>query len=56
MHPLPKRDEVEEEVDYADDPRVVYWRQERNGMWLRVAVIAKLFGVDDQILRVADSA
>jgi aspartate carbamoyltransferase catalytic subunit len=50
MHPLPKRDEVEKAVDYADDPRVVYWRQERNGMWMRVGIIAKLFGVDQEIL------
>lgn len=50
LHPLPKRDEIELEVDYADDPRVVYWRQERNGMWMRVALIAKLFGCDQEIL------
>lgn len=50
MHPLPKRDEIEEEVDYIDDKRVVYWRQERNGMWMRVALIAKLFGVDTDII------
>jgi len=50
LHPSPKRDEIEEAVDYADDRRVVYWRQERNGMWMRVAIIAQLFGVDQQIL------
>ena len=50
MHPLPKRDEIEEELDYIDDKRIVYWRQERNGMWMRVALIAKLFGVDADIL------
>ena len=50
LHPLPKRDEIEEAVDYADDDRVVYWRQERNGMWMRVAIIAKLFGVGEAIL------
>ena len=49
MHPLPKRDEIDIEVDYANDPRVVYWRQERNGMWMRVAIIAKLFGCDEKI-------
>jgi aspartate carbamoyltransferase catalytic subunit len=49
LHPLPKRDEIEEEIDYLDDKRVVYWRQERNGMWMRVAIIAKLFGVDKDI-------
>lgn len=50
LHPLPKRDEVDEAVDYAGDKRVVYWRQERNGMWMRVAIIATLFKVDSQIL------
>jgi aspartate carbamoyltransferase catalytic subunit len=50
MHPLPKRDEVEESVDYADDQRVVYWRQERNCMWMRTALIARTFGVDQEIL------
>jgi aspartate carbamoyltransferase catalytic subunit len=50
LHPLPKRDEIEDAVDYANDPRVVYWRQERNGMWMRVAVIARLFAVDQAII------
>ena len=50
LHPLPKRDEIEVEVDYVDDPRVVYWRQERNGMWMRVAILAKLFAVDKLIM------
>lgn len=50
MHPLPKRDEIEQEIDFCDDPRVVYWRQERNGMWMRVALIARLFNVDTEIL------
>lgn len=49
LHPLPKRDEIEPSVDYTNDPRVVYWRQERNGMWMRVAIIAKLFGCADKI-------
>lgn len=43
LHPLPKRDEIEEGIDYCGDPRVVYWRQERNGMWMRVGIIATLF-------------
>lgn len=50
LHPLPKRDEIAPEVDYLDDPRIVYWRQERNGMWMRVAVLARLFRVDGEIL------
>jgi len=43
MHPLPKRDEIDEEVGYARDKRVIFWRQERNGMWIRVALIAVIF-------------
>ena len=46
-HPLPRRYEIEVEVD--NDPRAVYWRQERNGMWIRAALIAHLFGVDEKI-------
>ena len=49
LHPLPKRDEIEDGVDYTDDPRVVYWRQERNGMWMRVGIIAKLFHCHNKI-------
>ena len=47
MHPLPRRYEIEVDVD--TDPRAVYWRQERNGMWIRAALIAYLFGVDGEI-------
>lgn len=50
MHPLPKRDEIEEKVGYSSDPRVIFWRQERNGMWIRVALIAVIFGREKKIL------
>ncbi|MBU4484782.1 aspartate carbamoyltransferase [bacterium] len=43
MHPLPRRLEIEVSVD--KDPRAKYWRQERNGMWTRVALIAKIFEI-----------
>ncbi len=48
MHPLPRRDEISTDID--DDPRAMYWRQERNGMWIRAALIAYMFGIDKQIL------
>lgn len=48
MHPLPRRDELEVAVD--KDPRAKYWRQERNGMWTRVALITMLLGVDQHIV------
>jgi len=41
MHPFPRRQEIAVEVD--DDPRAVYWRQMRNGMWIRAALIASIF-------------
>ncbi|MGD2036508.1 MAG: aspartate carbamoyltransferase [Desulfobacterales bacterium] len=47
MHPLPRRYEIEVEVD--KDPRAVYWKQERNGMWMRAALISYIFGMDDEI-------
>jgi aspartate carbamoyltransferase catalytic subunit len=48
MHPLPRRDEIHPDVDR--DPRAKYWRQERNGMWMRVAILTKIFKIDHQIL------
>jgi aspartate carbamoyltransferase catalytic subunit len=47
MHPLPRRYEIEVTVD--KDPRAVYWKQERNGMWMRAALISYLFGVEGAI-------
>ncbi|MBI5597217.1 MAG: aspartate carbamoyltransferase [Elusimicrobia bacterium] len=48
MHPLPRREELPAELD--DDPRNVIFRQERNGMWARTALIAHIFGLEDQVL------
>jgi len=48
MHPLPRRQEITVEVD--SDPRAVYWRQVRNGMWIRVALLASIFGCGQGIL------
>ncbi len=44
MHPLPRREEISTEVD--GDPRAMYWRQMRNGMWIRAALIAMTFGCE----------
>lgn len=48
MHPLPRRQEIDPAID--KDPRAKYWRQERNGMWTRVALLTMIFGVDSQIV------
>ena len=47
MHPLPRRQEISTECD--NDSRAVYWRQMRNGMWIRAALIATIFCRDDEI-------
>ena len=47
MHPLPRGPEIHPGVD--TDPRSMYWRQERNGMWIRAALIASVLGAADQI-------
>jgi aspartate carbamoyltransferase catalytic subunit len=47
MHPLPRGPEIHLSVD--TDPRAMYWRQERNGMWIRAALIASVLGAADQI-------
>lgn len=47
MHPLPRRKEISTEIDH--DPRAMYWRQMRNGMWIRAAIIASIFSKDGKI-------
>ena len=37
MHPLPRMDEIAEEVD--DDPRAVYFEQVKNGLFMRMAIL-----------------
>ena len=49
MHPLPRRTELEPSID--SDPRAKYWRQVRNGMWARAALIAHVFDRDGEIDR-----
>ena len=47
MHPLPRGPELSPAID--NDPRVMYWRQERNGMWIRVALLTLIFDLDDEL-------
>ena len=48
LHPLPRRDEIATCCDH--DPRAMYWRQMRNGMWIRAALIAGTFGFEKSIM------
>jgi aspartate carbamoyltransferase catalytic subunit len=49
MHPLPRRQEVPPEID--GDPRAKYWRQVRNGMWVRASLILMIFDRDREVDR-----
>ncbi|MBU3090834.1 aspartate carbamoyltransferase [Clostridium sp. CM028] len=44
LHPLPRVNEIAVEIDA--DPRACYFRQAKYGMYARMALIAKLLGVD----------
>lgn len=44
LHPLPRVNEISLEVD--QDPRAFYFKQTKFGMYVRMALIAKLLGVD----------
>ncbi|MCS6770846.1 MAG: aspartate carbamoyltransferase [Kiritimatiellae bacterium] len=49
MHPLPRRNEIAPEID--NDPRAKYWRQVRNGMWVRAVLLAMIFEREQEIDR-----
>ena len=44
LHPLPRVNEISTDVD--DDERAVYFKQATYGMYVRMALIIKLLGVD----------
>ena len=43
MHPLPRANEISVAVD--DDPRAAYFRQVKNGKFIRMALVMKLLGI-----------
>lgn len=52
LHPFPRDQhfgEIPHEIDA--DPRAMYFRQARNGMWIRAALLAHIFNADHQISR-----
>ena len=44
LHPLPRVNEITVDVD--KDPRAAYWRQVKNGKFIRMALILKLLGIE----------
>jgi len=49
MHPLPRRGELDPGID--NDPRAKYWRQERNGMWTRAALMLTIADKCDEVVK-----
>lgn len=50
LHPFPRDQhfgEIPPEID--NDPRAMYFRQARNGMWIRAALLAHIFDADHRI-------
>lgn len=43
IHPLPKINEIEKEVD--TDPRAAYFRQAQNGLYVRMALLLQVLGL-----------
>ena len=52
LHPLPRRAEIATEIDA--DPRAMYWRQVRNGMWIRAALLLVIAERDGEADRYHD--
>lgn len=44
LHPLPRVNEIATEVD--NDPRAKYFEQAKNGMFVRMALIMSLLGIE----------
>ncbi|HUE18054.1 MAG TPA: hypothetical protein VMR25_28120, partial [Planctomycetaceae bacterium] len=50
LHPFPRDSRIGEiPTDIDTDPRAMYFHQVRNGMWVRAALLAYLFDVDQRI-------
>ena len=49
MHPLPRVNEIAIEVD--DDPRAKYFDQVQNGRFMRMALILKMLGLENEVER-----
>ena len=48
LHPLPRVNEIAQGVDA--DPRALYFTQARNGVFVRMALILALLGLEPEIL------
>lgn len=53
MHPLPRVNEISTEID--NDPRACYFKQAENGRYMRMAIILKLLGLINKVIRLDDN-
>ncbi len=54
MHPFPRDSQVGEIPESIDlDPRAMYFRQARNGVWARAALLAHMFGASDELAAIS---
>lgn len=44
LHPLPRVNEIHTSID--DDPRAVYFKQVKNGKYIRMALVLKMLGIE----------
>jgi aspartate carbamoyltransferase catalytic subunit len=50
LHPFPRDSLVGEIPESVDtNPRAMYFRQARNGMWARAALLTHMFGIEDEL-------
>lgn len=50
LHPFPRDSVIQEIPTQIDaDPRAMYFRQARNGMWARAALLVHMFDISDQL-------
>ena len=47
LHPLPRVNEIAVDVD--DDPRAAYFKQAQFGVYVRMALILALLGLDEKV-------
>jgi aspartate carbamoyltransferase catalytic subunit len=54
MHPFPRDSVVKEIPETVDlNPRAMYFRQARNGMWARAALLTHIFGAESELQTLA---
>lgn len=55
LHPFP-RDSVDQEIpgEIDSDPRAMYFRQARNGVWSRASLLVHMFDVVDDLFQIYD--